>query len=67
MSYSSNIVKPVLRMVYTGVVKEDPIAFVSIAAEFDLPWLKGVAEKICSESIKNDNLEDIWQAARLYD
>lgn len=72
IDYPSHNTKAVLKMLYTGVangdaVKEEPVVFMSIAAEFNLPWLTDIAVAFCLEMIDEDNLKDVWQVARRYD
>lgn len=72
VKHSSKTVQKVISMLYTGeleseAIKDNPLAFMSISTEWDLPWLKQVAETSCSKAIDERNLKDTWQAARLYD
>lgn len=41
--------------------------FVSVASEFDLPWLKTLVEPICVESLDGNNLKGMWQSSCLYE
>jgi hypothetical protein len=39
----------------------------SVASEYDIPWIKNLAAPECIRSLDANNLKDIWQAGRLYD
>lgn len=61
-----------LTLLYTGdgdidIIKEEPLAFMSVASEYDLPWLKTLAEPSCIHSLGEGNLKEFWQASRLYE
>lgn len=70
--YSPAVVRAVLKMLYTGVVTRDvlekmPLEFIKFADEYQLPWLKQVAENVFAESpIDESNLMDNWQVAHKY-
>ena len=71
-SYPAHIIKETLGLIYTGVstnnlIQEAPLAFISVASEFDLPWLKTLAETICVESLDENNLKAMWQTSRMYE
>jgi len=71
-SHPAHIVKETLSLIYTGdansqLVREAPLAFISIASEFDLPWIKALAEPSCINSLDASNLKIFWQACRLYE
>lgn len=71
-THSSAVIKGVLRMLYTGetcpaLIKIRPLAFISVASEYDLEWLKDLAVRACVDSLDEGNLKDVWQAGRLYE
>lgn len=71
-SHPAHIIREMLELIYTGetssqLVQEAPLEFLSVATEFDLPWLKKLAEPSCILSLNSNNLKVMWQAGRLYD
>ena len=71
-THPSRIIEAMLTMIYTGdidreLMNEEPLAFMSVASEYNLPFLKAVAQPICIRSLDATNLKDIWQAGRLYE
>lgn len=70
--HPAHIIKETLALIYTGesstnLIQEAPLAFISVASEFDLPWLKELAEPNCVKSLNEINLKGAWQAGRLYE
>ena len=70
--HPAHIVKEMLTLIYSGktdsqLVRDVPLPFISIASEFELPWLKALAEPYCILSLEASSLKTIWQAGRLYD
>jgi hypothetical protein len=70
-SYPAHIIKETLSLIYTGdsttnIIQESPLDFISVASEFDLPWLKTLVEPICVESLDGNNLKGMWQTSRMY-
>lgn len=70
-SYPAHVIKEMLELIYTGktksdLVREEPLVFLSVAAEFDLPWLKSLAEPSCIHSLDSNNLKNIWMAGYVY-
>lgn len=71
-SHPAHVIQETLALMYTGktssdLVKEAPLAFIGVASEFDLPWLKTLAEPYSVRSLDEHSLKDLWQAGRLYD
>jgi hypothetical protein len=70
--HSSHIMKVVLTILYTGkidfgLVDDDPLAFISVASEYDVASLKVVAESCSVRSLNETNIKRMLQAAHLYD
>jgi BTB/POZ domain len=71
-SHASHVIKVVLTLLYTGkidskLVQEDPLAFISVASEYNLASLKIVAERCCIQLVNANNIKATLQAAHLYD
>jgi hypothetical protein len=71
-THAAHIVKAMLAMFYTGdtssvFIKEDPFAFMGLASEYNLEWLKKMVEHECARSLDVSRLKDCWCAGRLYD
>jgi hypothetical protein len=71
-SHPSHVIKVVLTLFYTGkmdikLVEEDPLAFISVASEYDLASLKCLAESSCVRLVNESNVHHLLQAAHLYD
>jgi hypothetical protein len=71
-THPAHIIKAMLTMLYTGdtssvSIKEDPFAFMGLASEYSLEWLKKMVEYECVKSLDVSHLKDCWCAARLYD
>ena len=61
-----------LTSLYTGqvdtrLIREEPLAFMSIASEYDLELLKTFAVPCCIRALDASNLKEIWQAGCLYE
>jgi hypothetical protein len=64
--------KPVLTFLYTGnidfgLVDKDPLAFFSVASEYDLADLKFLADSYSVRLVNVNNIKAMLQAAHLYD
>ena len=71
-SHPARIIKAMLALLYTGTISsslidEEPLAFMSIASEYDIPWIKTLAEPRCIQKLCEYNLKEMWQVARLYE
>jgi BTB And C-terminal Kelch len=71
-SHTSHVIKVVLTLLYTGkidnkLVEKDPLAFVSIASEYDLARIKSLAESCCIDLVNGSIVIHLLQAAHLYD
>jgi hypothetical protein len=71
---TSKVMKPALRFMYTGCVKESEIesdedarALLSLAVEYELPNLKSAVEIICSRRLAPSNIKDFLLIADLLD
>ena len=70
-SHKSDVIKVVLTLLYTGkinskLVDEDPLAFVSVALEYNLDSLKSLAESSCVRLVNGSNVNYLLQSAHLY-
>jgi hypothetical protein len=70
--HPAHIVKETLSLIYTGgtsskLIKEAPLAFISVASEFDIPWLKKLVEPNCVKTLDQCSLKAVWQAGHLYE
>lgn len=70
-THESHIIKAMLTLIYTGdvdtkLIVAEPLEFLDIACEYQLPWLKTLAENACIGSRNTWNLKELWQAGRRY-
>lgn len=71
-SHPARIVKAMLTLLYTGdidpnLIQKEPLEFLSISCEYNLDWLKAIAEQYCVRALDPCNLKEQWQAACLYE
>jgi hypothetical protein len=69
--HPSHIIKPVLTFLYTGkidfgLVDKDPLAFISVASEYDLTGLKFLTDSYSVRLVNANNIKAMLQAAYLY-
>lgn len=70
-AHSSKIMKGVLAFIYQGRIQNDlldlePLELFAVAAEYDIPSLKTMAENRCIQSLKCENIKTMLQAAHLH-
>ena len=67
-AHSSKIMKAVLAFIYRGRIQNnlDPLELFSVAAEYDIPSLKAMAENRCIQSLTCENVKTFLQEAHLH-